>query len=188
MKKILIALATVGALASGNAMAQAYVGANVGATRYSVDCAGTTTCDKSDTGFKVYGGWKFMPNLAAELNYFDFGTSTATVPLFGTLVNGEVQGRGVGVGLAFMSDFAQQWGAVARLGIASINTDVSASAPGLGSGSADEDNATFYGGIGISYAFDKALRLHGDLDFSRVEFGGEKSNVRMLSIGVSYSF
>src|SRR4051812_44677191 len=64
MKKILltalIAMAgSVGAHAEG-----IYVGVAAGGTNLDLDCAGAPSCDKSDTGFKLFGGYKLTENIA----------------------------------------------------------------------------------------------------------------------------
>lgn len=72
MKKSLLALATAAALVSGTAAnAQGYVGGGVGVGNIDVDCTGLTSCDKSNVGYKVYGGYQFGGGWAAELGYFD---------------------------------------------------------------------------------------------------------------------
>ncbi|HEX3141211.1 MAG TPA: hypothetical protein VHQ87_14215, partial [Rhizobacter sp.] len=59
MKKALLAITAL--LASSTAMAQLYVGAAGGLTNQDVSCANFSSCDKSDTGFKLYAGYKFTP-------------------------------------------------------------------------------------------------------------------------------
>ena len=61
-----------------NATAGGYVGASFG--QGSVDfCSdaraiGATSCDDSDTGFKLFGGYDFTDNLGVELSYNNLGT------------------------------------------------------------------------------------------------------------------
>ena len=54
-----------------------FVGGSVGTTRYDVCdqlfAAGATYCDDQDTGFKIFGGYKFNRYLAVEGGYVDFG-------------------------------------------------------------------------------------------------------------------
>jgi OOP family OmpA-OmpF porin len=186
MKKLALALAAF-TVATGSAFAQGYVGGAVGQSHFSADCSGTTSCKTNDTGYKVFGGYKFSPNLAGELTYFDYGKLTAGVPFGTTTATVQVRGTGIGLGVAFIGDFAPNWSGVGRLGVASNRAKVSVVAGSL-SGNDSERKTTAYAGVGIGYAFSKELKVEGALDFSNLEYSGEKSNVRLLSIGVTYSF
>jgi len=189
MKKIVLAIAALTSLAGGSAFAQqAYLGAAVGQSHFNVDCSGTTSCKDNDTGFKLFGGYKFTPNLAGEVTYFDYGKVTAGVPLSSTTsATVRVRGTGVGLGVAAMGDFTPEWSGVARLGVASNRAKVSVIAGSL-SGSDSESKTTAYAGLGVSYAINKQMKLDAALDFSNIEYSGEKSNVRLLSVGVTYAF
>lgn len=57
-----------------------YLGANVGQSKYNIDCGGGLSCDDSDTAFKLYGGYKFHPNWSAELGYADLGKAKLSGP------------------------------------------------------------------------------------------------------------
>jgi OOP family OmpA-OmpF porin len=63
MKTLLAAAALGTILAAGQASAQAYVGAGLGAAR----------TDSTETSAKLYGGFQVTPNWGAELAYTDLG-------------------------------------------------------------------------------------------------------------------
>jgi len=71
MRKVIFTLAA--SFVSSAAFAQAYVGIAGGATKQDTSCDATWSCDHSDTGFKIYAGYKFAPFIAGELSYTDFG-------------------------------------------------------------------------------------------------------------------
>lgn len=184
MKKIVLALATVTSLFAGSAFAEGiYVGAAIGQGHTNLDCSGAPTCKRNDTGFKLYGGYKFMPNLSGELTYFDFGKAKAgdaTTTL-------DLRSSAVGLGVAFGGEFAPQWSGVARLGVASVRMKGDATSGGL-SGSTSESSTQAYAGLGVGYAIDKTLNVTADLDFTRGKIAGETGNLRLVSIGVNKSF
>jgi len=186
MKTLAFAFAAL-SLATGSAFAQGYVGGAVGQSHYSADCSGTTSCKTNDTGFKIFGGYKFAPNIAGEVTYFDYGRATAGVPFGGGTATLDIRGTGLGVGVAFMGDFTPEWSGVARLGVASNRAKVSVLAGGL-SGSDSERKTTAYAGLGVSYALNKQLKVDAGIDFSNIEYQGEKSNVRLISVGLTYGF
>ena len=67
----------------------AYIGAKVGQGEYQGACddvasvAGgfglPSSCEDKDTAFKIYGGYRFLPYLAAEIGYTNPGKVTATI-------------------------------------------------------------------------------------------------------------
>lgn len=185
MRKLALALAsTVALLASPAVLAQAYVGLGIGSADIDASCTGATSCDTSSTGGKLFGGFKFMPNLAAELHYFNYGKAKASGP---GAVSGEIKATGWGGGVAYGGEFAPQWLGVVRLGVARNEADVSGTVGGFTS--ADSKTSTQpYGGLGVGYAVSKNLSVDVALDVSRVKYASEKANVRLLSVGVTYGF
>ena len=190
MKKTMTAaaVAMMTLLAAGAAHAEGYAGLAAGVARVEVDCEGATVCDRSDTAAKVFGGYKFTPNIALEGTYFNFGKAkfAGPVPGLGT-VTGDIKASGLGIGAAFFGQFGSDWSGVARLGIASIKTKVSASASGA-SGSDDETKAQPYFGLGLGYAVTKSMTVDLAADFTRGEYAGEKANIRAVTLGATFSF
>ncbi len=79
LKRLLAASAVTAALAfSAAASAQGYLGTSIGQSDFDLDCTGLTSCDTKDTGWKVFGGHMFTPNLGIEGAYVDFGKATGT--------------------------------------------------------------------------------------------------------------
>lgn len=179
MKKTALSIAAAVLMLSSGAFAQGYVGAGAGWGKVDVDCAGTTTCDTTSTGWKLFGGYKFDPHWGIEVNYFDFGKAKATVGA----AAGEIKATGLGVGGALFGQFSPSWTGVARLGIASTKAKVSGP---LASDSETGTNA--YVGLGVSYLLSRNLSIDGAIDFSRVKYLGEKADVRLVSVGLTYAF
>jgi len=187
MKKQMLAAAAVLAF-SGAASAQLYGSASAGVSKSSFDCLGAPSCDKSDTAFKLVGGYKFMPNLGAEIGYFDFGKQT----LSGGGANLEYKNNAFGVGVAYMQDITPDWNFVGRLGVAQMKTKLTGTVPGIGSASDSDKNTTFYGGLGVGYKLSKAVSLDAAWDFSKGKYNkngiDESGNLNALSLGVTFGF
>lgn len=214
MRKSLLTLAAGLALVLGSGVqAQGYVGAAAGWTKLSADCSDLDKCDKTDTGGKLYGGYKFANQFAVEAVYFDWGKATAE----GTLTIADLAGisgrkvasavtgtiseslklrsTGYGLGVAYFMPFATDWTGVARLGVARNKGKLSATATdGVTTESLSEStNATVpYVGIGIGYNLSRNLAITAEADFSRVKYGfdgvTEKDDLQMISIGLRFSF
>lgn len=185
MKKLVLALASTAALLASPAVwAQAYVGLGIGSADIDANCTGAASCDTSNAGGKLFGGFKFAPNLAAELSYFDYGKAKASGP---GAASGEIKATGWGAGVTYVGEFAPQWLGVARLGVARNKADVSGTVGSFTS--ADSKTSTQpYGGLGVGYAVSKNLSVDVALDVSRVKYANEKANVRLLSVGLTYGF
>ncbi len=124
--KHLIALAVLAVSTAASAQ-NLYGVVSAGVSKLSFDCGNAPTCDKTDTAFKLLGGYKFAPNWAGEIGYFDFGKAK----LSGGGANLEIKANGFGGGVAYHQDIAPAWNFVGRLGIAQVKTKLSGSAIGI---------------------------------------------------------
>lgn len=191
--------------------AQGYVGGGLGWTNIGVDCTGYDQCDKSSTGGKFYGGYRFASQFAVEGVYINWGKATGSVT--GALVNApgravpmlpspstqtldaELKASGLGIGVAYFMPFGTNWNGVARLG--AMRNDgklkVTVSTLGFTDSETFSKKATFaYFGFGVGYQLTPNLVFTGEADFSRVKYGSqgefETDNVRLMSLGLRYSF
>lgn len=197
MKTTHAAWAAITLLAAASvAQAQGYVGAGVGPARINVDCTGLTTCDKSSTGYKLYGGFDFGGGLAGELNYFNWGkvkgsgafdidTGTGPTTVTGS---GELKASGVGIGVAYFIPAAPNWVPVVRAGVVRNTTKLSVTALSV-TASDKQRNTAAYVGFGVGYKLSPKLVATGELDFSRIKYSDvDKADARLVSIGLRYSF
>ena len=167
--------------ASGGAFAQSYVGLGVGSAKFNIDCTGATNCSGTDTGSKFFGGYRFTPNVAAELGYMNFGRGKGTVG--GSTLT--IRNSSIGIGVAFSGNFAQDWSGVARLGLARVKTEGSVSGV---AGNVSQTSSNAYGGLGVGYAVNKAVSLDAALDFTKGKLVGQSGNLRLFSVGATFNF
>ncbi len=201
-------LSLTAAHAQGN---QGYLGLGAGWGNIGVDCSGMDQCDKSSTGYKLYGGYRYASGWAFEGAYIDWGKATATmtdtVNLAGTrsvalvstpvtvTVGGKLRATGFGLGFAYFMPMASSWNGVARLGVISNQGKVTGTGSGGGMTVIENSSkrSTFaYFGLGVGYSLSPNLALTAEGDFSRVKYGiegeYETDSVRLLSLGLRYSF
>lgn len=188
MKRTLvsIALAAAAAVASGAAQAH-YFGVGAGPSRIDISCAGTVTCDTTDSGFKLYGGFSLPGPFALEAVYFDWGQASSTSSPGGVTATLNTEARGLGVGGAYFLLFG--WGQCAlRAGLAYNKADTHTTLAGVPSSSSHNHTAPYYG-FGCAYPLMPNLWLTGDADFSRAQYTAtDKANTRLLSIGLRFHF
>ncbi|HEX5372563.1 MAG TPA: outer membrane beta-barrel protein [Aquabacterium sp.] len=164
MKKILSAVAL--AAACGVASAQGYAGALIGMTEYTEDCP--VACDKSDTGFKIYGGYEVMPNLSVEVAYTDFGTLKFNA-------GGSIEGYAVSAVAAYRYAFTNELSGVGRLGLGYFSQN--------GKGIPTEDDEFgLYAGLGIEYAINADFKVVGAFDLAK------DGDVHIFGIGAQMGF
>lgn len=178
------------ALASGSAFAQqSYVGGAIGQSRADIDCTGTTSCDRSDTAFKVFGGYMFIPQAGVEVAYYNQGKAkvAATDPVLGN-VTGEFKGDGFGVYGVAVAPFDNGASVFGKLGVVSAKIKLDATASNFGTAGESERHTNLAWGLGAGYEFTKNVGVRFEFERVRVKFMDEKNDVDMITLGVLYRF
>lgn len=181
----LAAFACASAHAADFNKSKLYIGGGLGLADSDVSCAGSG-CDSSDTGFKLFGGYHFTPELALELSYIDFGSARR---VGGYLVTVDQATSAFGASAAYTYKLNTAWSLQGRLGLASVDSKATAAVPIIGASTSDsESNTAVLFGLSLGYAIAPHLTVHAGWDFTSGKLQGEDSNVNLLSAGLSYSF
>ena len=174
-------LAVLLASAVGAQAADFYVGGSVGGSRYQVDEEpGVRLLDKSDTGYKLFGGVQFIPQFALEFGYVDLGKLRAEVAPFAV----DLKGRGAfvdAVGLLPVSDAVTLFGKVGA-----FNGKVKGRVSGLGS--TDDSGTDVKFGVGAAYQVAPNLAVRAEWERYRFNVFDDKGDTDLVSVGVSYRF
>lgn len=191
MKKNMLAAAAAAALllASGNALAQVYLGGGLGPTSFDIECPGTSHCDTADSGYKLYGGYSFGNGLALEANYLDFGKANADVSTYpyGT-ANVELRATAIGVGVAASGNFTSWLSGTARLGISQNKVRAKIHYAPWQVASDTQDKTAAYFGLALGFRVGPGVSFTAAADFTPFERNGETFNARMFSIGLNRQF
>lgn len=171
----------------GDKGAQLYGGATFGASYVDFDCSGIPNCKHEDTGFKLYGGFNITANIATELGYIGFGKGTAEVVGGGFVVKAKEEATAVVLNGAFRFDMTPNFAGVVRLGIANVRAKASASSMGVRE-SWSETKIAPYMGLGLEYTVAQSLKAVAAIDLTKSEIDDEKSDVRLISLGLQYGF
>jgi len=186
-----------------------YLGGNIGQSRANIDNAritngllgaGFTTTsiidDSRDTGFKLFGGYKFNENFALEGGYFDLGrfnfTSTTAAPRTGTLT-GNIKLDGLNLDAVGFLPITKKLSAFARLGVNYAETRDNFTATGAVAILTDPNPGTHQAnpkiGIGLQYDFTESLGMRAEAERYRVNDAvGNKGDIDLISIGLVYRF
>ena len=184
MKRLLTSFLLAASLASGAAFAQSpgvgpYVGGSIGLSDYdwSGGCVGD--CDKTDIGFKLYGGYMFTPNFGAEIGYGGFGKAKVSVPNVG---NAELKSSGFH-GFLTAQYPIDNWALFGKLGFAWLDNEVEAN------NFSDSDSSTKLAwGLGATYMFNPNWGLRGEYENYDYDFRGETDSITMWSLSIQYKF
>jgi OmpA-OmpF porin, OOP family len=182
-----LAAITLASLHVTASAADIHVGASIGRSDYRIDTTGASSADTKDTAGKIFVGATITPLLGVEAALFDLGRTrgTVAVPGVGT-VNASARVRGIGVS-GVISAPVGPVSLFAKAGLAHVRaraeTSVSTGLPG--SESAWQPTL----GFGVAYPVAGQFAVRGEWERVRTRFpGGEKDNVDLLSVGVSYRF
>ncbi len=158
----------------------AFVGASVGQTTYDIcdelNALGATSCDDKDTGYKVFGGYKFNPNFFLEGGYVDFGELKATAPGGSASATADALFFSA-AGAIPLGDRASFYG---KVGLFFWDGTISAT----GSPDFSDDGNDILFGIGGSFDLTSQFGLRAE--WERYDLDGD--DVDMLSVGVQFMF
>lgn len=188
MKTLRIIVASLLLAGAGPAAAQAYLGFGAGWSDYDQgnvipDLISSGSFDGDATGFKIYGGYRFHPNFAAELAYVDLGKASYRGTFFGTPVTGgslETWGLNVSaVGIVPLGPAFELFGKIGFFGWESRARDTTGGIPF--SGEADDADVSF--GLGANFNVSRNVSL-------RVEWERFKAvdDIDLLSLGLAFRF
>lgn len=186
MKKQAIMLAALIGAASAQAQQPGepiYMTTAAGVSHLNLDCTGTTSCDASDAGAKLVGGYQFGNGLSFEVGYVGFGKFRATDGALGLTV----QPAAFLLGGAYALPLSTDWRLNLRLGAAHVKTRIRA-VSGTLSGKGSEGKVKVYAGVGLAYAISNTVKIELGADSTQSEYAGEKGSLRLISLGATYSF
>ena len=182
-----LALATAGAQAqpSGANVNQAgvYGLLSIGQGHLDSDCTGVQACDRNATGGKALVGYSFGNGFAVEGGYTTFGRFRASQGAVGLSARPEA----ASLGGAFTAALSPSWALTGRLGVARVRTEINADV-GVLSGSDSESKTQPTAGLALNYALSPTTRVELGVDATRAQYQGERSNVRLVSLGARVAF
>lgn len=214
MKAHICAVAATLALATNFAFAQQagpYLGASFGQTRVDIDEAeidrdlrsfGFTTSgvrsDETDTGFKIFGGYRFARNFALEAAYLKLGEVSANTTITNVAPPANVTATfsweyGLSVDAIGIVPIGDQFDLFAKAGGYMVKTKLKVDVQGRSSASSSETdtNTGFTYGIGAQYTFTPNFGIRAEWQQFK-EVGTDKTggsgDVNLLSVGILYRF
>jgi OmpA-OmpF porin, OOP family len=175
----LLAVAASGASAQGiRPDAGFYLGGGLGQSKFKEWCDPIfSSCEDTDTSWKLLGGYRFNRYVAAEASYIDWGEVTA-----GTSSGARVAAKQRSYGLAVVGTLpiGERFELFGKAGFLQTEQQTRRITPDPST--FNREFSEFHYGLGAKYAFTKNWALRGEWENT------EKLKVELLSIGVEYRF
>jgi len=214
MKRIAAAALMVLATLAGQALAQQagpwYGGLSAGTSSASIDSgalpiagapATSLSKDDSDTGFKIYGGYRFNRHFALEAGYTDLGTFGATRTVLaspGGTLRAETKVSGVHFDAVGILPLAERFSLFGKVGgyYNEVKTTLSTTGgvsllPGVAASRSHSDVNLKYG-IGAGFDFTERFGLRAEWerhsDLGDTSTTGTQGDVDLVSVGVVFRF
>jgi outer membrane protein W len=150
----------------------------------SYSCTGSSSCSRDQIGGKVFGGWRFTPNLAAEVSYYYLGAYQATkdaVQPANVISSRTLKNKAVSVGIDWSGELLGVLTQHIRFGLARVITTGTES---FGNGttlSVNENNLKPFVGLGMSYQINEHVRIYQSFDYMR---NRDNNHFHMYSMGL----
>lgn len=161
-----------------------YLGLGAGAATMQDEgeaLAGSTSFDDEDTGWKLFGGWRFHRYGAVELAYVDFGEFTGEGPL-----RNNWEASGINASVLGVWPLPNRFSLFGKIG--ATYWDVENNFTG---GSGDDNGTDFSYGVGAQYDFTD--RVGARVEWERFQDVGEEgvtgtSDLDLISASVVFHF
>jgi OOP family OmpA-OmpF porin len=147
------------------------------------------SCDEKDTAIKIFAGYQFNRNFAAEVAFQDFGKTKGSGTVLGVPVSAEVKSHAFEADALGILPFMDQFGAYGRLGLYYAKTEGSGVVGGA-TGSGSDTNSGLTYGLGLQW--DPIRNVGLRLEWQRYhDVGGDnsgKGDIDVLGIAALYRF
>lgn len=143
-----------------------YAGVGFGQTTASGACdgaasVGITSCSDSDTGMRFFGGYRFNPNLAAEVGYSDLGKISASGLVLGVPTSADWKATAFDFSAVGTLPINEQFSLLGRIGVTRWSVDLDANVGGLPLSYSSSGTDLTYG-VGAQYDLTNQLGVRGE--------------------------
>lgn len=180
-------------MSGGSMVDNLYVGGSLGQST-STCMLGKIAEDCDTDGWKVFGGYKFTDNIAAEAGYYNIGSAEETVndPTFGT-INASAEATGIGLTGVYSHELIGGLDVFGKAGVMLWNLEGKAQSVAA-TAVEEEDGTSFLYGLGANYQVTDNIGVRGEWERYTAEYKNSagysqsnESDVDILSAGVTFS-
>ena len=159
---------------------EGYVGLNVGQSKYDLRSGtGGFGFDDNDTGFKIYTGGYFHPNLGVEIGYLNMGSADR--------IGGRTKAQGVNLSLIGRAPLSEQFDVFGKVGTTYGRTRTNGF-QGFDVATGKDDGFGLSYGLGVRWNFTPQWSAVLEWERHRFHFADGRNDVDLTSVGVQYRF
>jgi OOP family OmpA-OmpF porin len=178
-------LSAIPAFAQKASMPSWYIGGGFGVgslNKSGSDLTGlaNASIDDSDTTYTIRGGYRFHPNFAAEIGYYDLGSYTFSGMAGSTAVSGSAKAKSYGISLVAIAPI-QEFDLYARIGWEESEIKANANTTLSTASESDRQSGATYG-VGGRWNFTKNWGVFAEW------MKNDKIEVDSYLFGVDYRF
>jgi OmpA-OmpF porin, OOP family len=152
----------------------------------SYSCTDSSSCSRDQVGGKVFGGWRFTPNLAAEVSYYYLGAYQATkdaVQPANSISSRTLKNKAVSVGIDWSNELFDVFTQHIRFGLARVITTGTRSYGNGTTVSVNENNLKPFIGLGLSFQITEHVRFYQSFDYMRNR-GNNHFHIYSMGLGI----
>ncbi len=163
-----------------------FIGASAGQASYDISCPATSTCDDSDSAWKIYGGLEVNEYLAMEVGYANLGEAQYSGTPYGTA---EVHG----MTMQLVGTFAitPSFSMIGRGGMNFLNLEKNGTIAGTPTNNEGDTDVVWSLGLGAQYNLSKSVGLRAEWE-RYFKVGDEDTtgeiDIDLISASVVYTF
>ena len=162
-----------------------FIGASVGQASVDVSCPAASSCDDTDTAWKIYGGLEVNEFISMEVGYADLGEATVT-----GATTGSADVNGMTIAVVGTYAITPSFTLLGRGGMNILNLEVNETTGGVSTNDGDTDVAWSLG-LGAQYNLNKSVGLR--VEYERFFNVGDanttgEADVDLISAGVVFKF
>lgn len=163
-----------------------FIGASAGQASYDVSCPTTSTCDDSDTAWKVYGGLEVNEYIAMEVGYADLGEAK-----FSGTPSGTAEVNGMTMQVVGTLAISPSLSIIGRGGMNFLNLEKNGTIAGTPNNNEGDTDVAWSLGVGAQYNLSKSVGLRAEWE-RYFKVGDEDTtgemDVDLITASVIYTF
>jgi OmpA-OmpF porin, OOP family len=164
-----------------------YVGAGIGQSRIKQACSeGVISCSRTDTGFKLTGGYRLNSSLALEAGYIGLGKFTRS----SERADAELKMHALTLAAVGSLPVTESVALQAKLGMFHSTSKYAITSGDFRTSDSNGKNGMLLG-LGVGYALTKNVQARLDYDFLSKAAKlptDEKNNAHLVTVGLNYLF
>lgn len=163
-----------------------FIGVGAGQASYDVACPATSTCDDSDTAWKIYGGLEINEYIAMEVGYADLGEAQ-----FSGTSSGTAEVNGMTMQVIGTLAINPSLSVIGRGGMNFLNLEKNGTIAGTPNNNEGDTDVAWSLGLGAQYNLSKSVGLRAEWE-RYFKVGDEDTtgemDVDLISASVVYTF